>query len=124
PTAEGVLAAFADVARRRGVMSTATLDRMEQVEVPRRVVWTDGMREPFLQILRAGEAGARALEALDRIELLDRLLPEWGPVRCRPQRDPYHRHTVDVHLLRTLSGVARLLAGEDGGDPLAAEAAS
>ncbi len=124
PTAEGVLAAFADVARRRGVMSTATLDRIEQVEVPPRVVWTDGMRESFLQILRAGEEGARALEALDRIELLDRLLPEWGPVRCRPQRDPYHRHTVDVHLLRTLSGVARLLAGEDGGDPLAAEAAS
>src|SRR5581483_7518473 len=121
PTPEGVLAAFADVAGRGGVMPTATLDRIEQVEVPRGARWTDAMRESFFRILRAGEEGVRALEGLDRIELLDRLLPEWGPVRRRPQRDPYHRYPVDVHLLRTLSGVARLLAGEDEGDPLAGE---
>jgi len=123
PTAEGVLAAFAGVARRAGVMSAATLDRIERVELPAPVAWTDGLRESFLEILRAGDEGARALETLDRMGLLERLLPEWAPVRCRPQRDPYHRHTVDVHLLRTASGVAQLLAGRDGGDPLAREAA-
>jgi [protein-PII] uridylyltransferase len=75
------------------------------------------------------------LEAIDRIDLLVRYLPEWGAVRCRPQRDPYHRYTVDVHLLRTLGEMSRLLEGAasseplsgdragGGADPIAAEAA-
>ena len=35
--------------------------------------------------------GVDALDALDRLGLLARFLPAWADVRCRPQRDPYHR---------------------------------
>jgi [protein-PII] uridylyltransferase len=51
---------------------------------------------------------------------IEHLLPEWEGVRGRPQRDPYHRFPVDVHLLETLSEAAGLLRGSD--EPFAARA--
>ncbi len=62
-----------------------------------------------------------ALEGLDRIGVLGAFVPEWNAVRCRPQRDPYHRYSVDVHLLEALAGMSRLLEGEDS-DPMVAQA--
>ena len=52
--------------------------------------------------------------------VLERLIPEWRAVRGRPQRDPYHRFPVDVHLARTAAQAAQLLYRP--GDPFAAEA--
>ncbi|HEX9123726.1 MAG TPA: ACT domain-containing protein [Actinomycetota bacterium] len=124
PTAEGVLSAFARVAREGVVMPAAELDGVEAAELPVAIAWTEEVREAFLRILREGERGVRALEAMDRIGLLVRLVPEWGPVRCRPQRDPYHRYTVDVHLLQALAAMAELLEGRDRAEPMVAEAAA
>jgi [protein-PII] uridylyltransferase len=123
PGPEEILRAFARMAETGTPLGAASLDAVEDglVGTPH---WTDGMREAFLSILRAGAGGAPALEVMDRTGLLSRFLPEWEPVRCRPQRDPYHRFSVDVHLLRTVAGVAGILAGDTGDDPLAREAGS
>ncbi len=121
PTPEGVLRAFADVARERGVMPAATLDRIAAVPIPDTVEWTEGVRAAFLELLASGGEGVRALESLDRIGLLARYVPAWAAVRCRPQRDPYHRFSVDVHLLRALEAMSALLDG-DPADPLVPEA--
>ncbi len=58
------------------------------------------------------------LRALDRTGLLVRAIPEWADVRCRPQRDPYHRYTVDMHLLRAFERTSRALAAPDAEDPV------
>jgi [protein-PII] uridylyltransferase len=121
PTPAGVLRAFVDVAAERGVMPAATLDRIAAAPIPDPVAWTEEIRDAFLGLLASGAEGVRALESLDRIGLLVRYLPAWAAVRCRPQRDPYHRFTVDVHLLRAVESVSALLGG-DAGDPLVAEA--
>ena len=120
PTPEGVLRAFGAVSRAQGVMPAASLDAMSRAEITDDP-WSEGLRDAFLDLLRSGPGSVRALETLDRIGLLERYLPAWRAVRCRPQRDPYHRSSVDVHLLASLAGIASLLA-EPGDDPLVARA--
>jgi [protein-PII] uridylyltransferase len=109
---EEVMVTFARAAATGTPIAPAALDALEAADLgPAPFTWTDGARRAFLDLLATGERGRRALEALDRAELLTRFIPEWEGVRCRPQRDPYHRFTVDVHLLETAAGVAAALAG-------------
>jgi len=123
PTPQGALRALAEVAAEGGVPAPATLDAIEAAGIPDEVEWTGGVRDAFLALVRAGDGGARMLEVLDRLDLLRRFVPEWGLVRSRPQRDPYHRFPVDVHLLRTYIAMAELLE-DPGHEPMAAEAAA
>ena len=81
--------------------------------------WDAEVRSGFLRLLRAGAAGTGMLEVLDRLRLLTRFVPAWAGVRCRPQRDPYHRFTVDVHLLRAAARAAAAFEGAgDDDDPI------
>ena len=121
PTPEGVLRAFGSIAAEGGVMPAAALDAMIATPIAAGAGWSDEVRNEFLGLLRNGPEAVPALETLDRIGLLERYLPAWGPVRCRPQRDPYHRSAVDVHLLESAAGVAMLL-DDPGPDPLVARA--
>jgi [protein-PII] uridylyltransferase len=124
-TPDDVMRAFADAAADGMPLHTGSYEAMEEADpgtTPYR--WTDRIRRSFLELLAAGDRGERALEAMDRMGLLSRFLPEWEAVRCRPQRDPYHQYTVDVHLMRTVSETVRLLSGEMAGDAVTAEVAA
>jgi [protein-PII] uridylyltransferase len=70
--------------------------------------WPDDARQALLTLLGAGAAAIPVLESLDHRGLLTRVLPEWEPVRCRPQRNAYHRYTVDRHLCEAAAGAAAL----------------
>lgn len=122
-TPDEVMEAFAASAAADAPLSGAALDAIEAVDLGEGPVpWTDRTRRAFLGVLSAGEAGRRSLEAMDGGDLLARFLPEWEPVRCRPQRDPYHRFTVDVHLLHAASVASDLVAGRRADAPGAAAA--
>lgn len=124
PSPAGVVRALTEAGRSDGAIPAGLLDRIERAAVPDPVEWTTEVWDAFVELLRASAAGVRALETLDRLGLLVRYVPAWAAVRCRPQRDPYHRFSVDVHLLRALEGVNGLLFGAASEDPLAARAAS
>jgi [protein-PII] uridylyltransferase len=122
-TPAGILTVAAVAAEDGRPLSAEELGALAAAVPPEPGTWADDARAAFLRILRAGDAGVTALEALDRLELLAGFLPEWAQVRCRPQRDPYHRFTVDVHLLDALGRMGRMLAGDvPADDPVATEA--
>ena len=73
--------------------------------------WPDALRGALIRVLSTGAPAVRALETLDQRDLLSRVLPEWQAVRNKPQRNAYHRFTVDRHLLEAAANAAGLTSG-------------
>jgi [protein-PII] uridylyltransferase len=115
-----VLRALADVDE--GDVAPELLDAIGAARLDGAVTWDADTRDAFLAMLRRGDGGVGALDVLDRVGMLDRFVAGWRDVRARPQRDPYHRYTVDAHLTRTLRTMAALLT-DPASDPLASELA-
>lgn len=70
--------------------------------------WPPELLHALLRLLGSGRAAIPQWETLDRQGVLVGLLPEWAAVRNRPQRNAYHRFTVDRHLLEAAAEAARL----------------
>ena len=70
--------------------------------------WPRPALEAFVAVPAAGPPAVGVLEALDQAGLLVRLLPEWSSVRSKPQRNRYHRFTVDRHLVEAAAAAAAL----------------
>ena len=70
--------------------------------------WPDDLRLTLVRVLATGHPAIPALEALDQRDLFARFLPEWRAVRNKPQRNAYHRFTVDRHLLEATANAADL----------------
>ncbi|MGI8806734.1 MAG: [protein-PII] uridylyltransferase [Acidimicrobiales bacterium] len=102
-----VLRAAAAAAGAKTSLGRRSLDRLA-AEAPQALAdtWDDAARTDLVTLLGAGRAAIGVLEALDQKGLLVRLLPEWEAVRCRPQRNAYHRFTVDRHLCEAAAGAA------------------
>lgn len=113
-TLSSTLRVAAAAARCDAAIDRATLHRLGDVDGD--VAWSAGDRAAFFDLLRAGAPLVAVFEALDHVGALVRILPEWGHVRARPQRNAYHRFTVDRHLLEAMVECAALLAeaGHDG----------
>ena len=79
-------------------------DRMPPPSDP----WTDATRDAFVALLALGRPAVDKIESLDQHGLFVRLLPEWAAVRNKPQRNAYHRFTVDRHLLEAAALAAEL----------------
>jgi [protein-PII] uridylyltransferase len=102
----------AAVAAERGLpIGRASLDALAAETPPPPEPWPSAMREALIRILATGRPAIAALEALDQRGVLARLIPEWAAVRNRPQRNAYHRFTVDRHLLEAAAEAARLAPG-------------
>ncbi len=102
-----VLRAGAAAAKAATALGRRSLDRLAS-ETPAAMdgTWTEDARTDLVTMLGAGRPAIAVLEALDQKGLLVRLLPEWSAVRCRPQRNAYHRFTVDRHLCEAAVGAA------------------
>jgi [protein-PII] uridylyltransferase len=113
-----VLRAAAAAARAGLPLARATLDRLARAAAPMPEPWPDAARDNLVALLATGPAAVPVLESLDQVGLLVALIPEWAAVRSKPQRNPYHRYTVDRHLMETAAGAAAFTRTVDRPDLL------
>jgi [protein-PII] uridylyltransferase len=90
-------------------VARTSLDRLAALTPEADGPWPPDLLRAFIRVLGAGHPAIGAIEALDQLGIWGRLLPEWDPVRNRPQRNAYHRFTVDRHLLETVANASALV---------------
>jgi [protein-PII] uridylyltransferase len=113
-----LLRAAAAAARADLLLSPYTLKVLAVHSPPMPEPWPPEVRWSFLRLLASGRAAVPLLEQLDQEGLLSRLLPEWDRVRSLPQRHPWHRFTVDRHLVEAAAAAAELTRDVDRPDLL------
>ena len=90
-------------------LDRATLARLaDEAPVPA-APWTSATRAALVDLLAAGPPALLLLEALDQQGVWERYIPEWPSVRSKPQRNAYHRFTVDRHLWEAAVGAGALV---------------
>lgn len=105
-------------AQHRARIGWPALDRLATIEWSMPEPWPESARQLFAELLLEGEAAIPVVEAVDQFELFTKLLPEWEPSRCKPQRNAYHRFTVDRHLLEAAAEAAKRVDRVDRPDLL------
>jgi [protein-PII] uridylyltransferase len=113
-----LLRAAAAAARADILLSPYTLKVLAAHIPPVPEPWPAELRWSFLRLLASGRSAVAVLEQLDQEGLLSRLLPEWDQVRSLPQRHPWHRFTVDRHLVEAAAAAAELTRDVDRPDLL------
>ncbi|MFP5255537.1 MAG: [protein-PII] uridylyltransferase [Acidimicrobiia bacterium] len=96
----------------------ASLEALASTRPALPVPWPPPIRADFVELLLTGPAAIPVVEALDQVGLWSVVVPEWEHVRSKPQRNAYHRFTVDRHLLEAAAGAADLVARTDRPDLL------
>ena len=110
PAADPVLVLrVAQAAAQAGLpIAPYTLERLAGECPPLPVPWPAEALEALVGLLAAGPGAVPVVEALDQVGLMAALLPEWELVRSKPQRNSYHRFTVDRHLIEAAAEAAAL----------------
>ena len=103
-----VLQTAVAAARHECRIGRATLDRLHDDVTGWPGAWPVGATDDLVALLLEGHRAIPVLESLDQRDLIARLLPEWAPVQSRPQRNAYHRFTVDRHLWEAAANAAQL----------------
>ncbi len=104
-----VLRYAASAARHDAYLQRGSLERLADHAEPLPVPWPAEARGLFVDLLAAGPAAIPVIEDLDQVGLFVLLVPEWEPCRSRPQRNAYHRFTVDRHLMEAAAEASRLV---------------
>ncbi len=87
---------------------TAALERLALEATPAVGLWPDAARDALVGLLGTGHNLVSVFETYDEYGLLTKILPEWERVRSKPQRNAFHRFTVDRHLTETVANAAEL----------------
>ena len=101
-----VLRVATAAARTQRRIDRDSLDRLGRFSRTWPSPWPVGASDDLVALLLEGERAIPVWEALEQRDLVSCVLPEWSPVRCKPQRNAFHRFTVDRHLWQTAANAA------------------
>jgi [protein-PII] uridylyltransferase len=102
------LRAAAVAAAHDTLLERRTLARLAAEAPAPAAPWSEATRRALVDLLAAGPPALLLLEALEQQGVWERYLPEWDAVRSKPQRNAYHRFTVDRHLWEAALGAGAL----------------
>lgn len=102
-----MLSAAVSAADRGAPIERTALERLRGLEADPEA--GPAVRDALVELLRHGRAAVPVIESLDQVDAVSAVLPEWASVRALPQRNAYHRFTVDRHLLECVAECAALL---------------
>jgi len=88
-----------------------TLTSLASTAPPLPDPWPATARNALVDLLLSGHRAVPVIEALDQVGAWVHVLPEWSNVRCRPQRNAYHRFTVDRHLVEAAANAGERAGG-------------
>lgn len=104
-----LLLEVADLAAQRDMaIGRATLVHLAKTSPSLPEPWSPEARDLLAEIFLAGAPAIDVVEDLDHFGLMNRILPEWERVRCKPQRNVLHTFTVDRHLCQAAAYSAAL----------------
>jgi [protein-PII] uridylyltransferase len=106
--ASTALRAAAAAAAARTQLDRSSLARLAAESPIPPAPWPDSVRAALVDLLLTGPPAILLLEALDQQGVWERYFPEWPSVRSKPQRNAYHRFTVDRHLWEAAAQAAAL----------------
>ena len=112
-----VLRVAVAAARNDARIERTTLDKLT-ASAPIPTPWGEEARRLFVELFLAGRPAVGVVETLDQKGLWEPIVPEWGHIRCLPQRNAYHRFTVDRHLCEAAANAAVLVDRVDRPDLL------
>jgi [protein-PII] uridylyltransferase len=103
-----VLRVAVAAAQHEAFLTRDALERLAAECPPMPTPWPAEARRLLTDLLLTGRPAIEVIESLDQLGLWHRLIPEWAPARSRPQRNAYHRFTVDRHLCEAAAEAAAL----------------
>ena len=90
-------------------IAASALTRLEADGMAPAEPWPSSTRDAFVDLLGCGHAAVPLLETLDHLGVLSRYVGEWQAVRSKPQRNVYHRYTVDRHSFEAAAEASLLM---------------
>ena len=102
-------------AQRHGVLCTRETKqfiRTALTQIPPDTASQPALRDAFFTILAWKQRVAPTIREMHEARVLEWLLPEFGHLRWRTQRDLYHIYAIDEHTLHAVAELERLRDGD------------
>ncbi|MEX2324757.1 MAG: hypothetical protein WD576_03335 [Nitriliruptoraceae bacterium] len=104
---------FAALVDTGAILERGAAARLRSASAKAHWSWQPATRELVLTRLLRGNVVLDALAEFDDARVLEAWWPGWSAVRCRAQRNPFHRYPLDRHAWHAVAALGELVRKHD-----------